>query len=77
MSDEIIKKLWEIKDSIAHEHGYNTEMLVAYLRKRKRPVGRRIVDLSVQREKDDQGDPVDSSGYDGSNPGDCRGLGRQ
>ena len=77
MSDEIIKELWQIKDSIAREHGYDIKRIVAHLRKRERPVGQRIVDLSVRRRKDDQGDPPDSSGHDGSGPGDDPGLGRQ
>ena len=31
MSDEIIEELWLIKDSIAREHDYDIESLVAYL----------------------------------------------
>ena len=32
MSDEIIKELWQIKDNIAREHGYDIDALVAHLR---------------------------------------------
>ena len=64
MSDEIMNELRQIKDSIAHEHGYDIESIVAHLRKRERPAGQRIVDLSVRRRKDDQCDPPDSSGHD-------------
>ena len=35
MADEIIKELWQIKDTIASEHGYEIEALVAHLRARK------------------------------------------
>ena len=36
MSDEIIKELWRIKDSIAREHGNDVRKLAAYLQDRKR-----------------------------------------
>ena len=50
MSDEIIKDLWEIKDRIAREHGYDIDRLVAYLRMRQRPKGHPVVDLRPVRE---------------------------
>ena len=31
MSDKIIEELWQIKDSIAREHDYDIESLVAHL----------------------------------------------
>ena len=31
MSDQIIEELWQIKDSIAREHDYDIESLVAHL----------------------------------------------
>ena len=49
MPDEIIKELWEIKDSIAREHGYDIDRLVAYLRATKRPAGQPVVDLRPAR----------------------------
>ena len=49
MSDEIIKELWQIKDSIAQEHGYDIEALVAYLQTKKRMEGQQVVDLSALR----------------------------
>jgi hypothetical protein len=49
MPDEIIGELWEIKDSIARQHGYDVESLVAHLRSRKRPEGERVVDLRAMR----------------------------
>lgn len=57
MPDSIIKELWETKDDIAREHGYNVEALVAHLRARKRPENQRVVDLRAER---------DSSGHRGS-----------
>lgn len=54
MSDEIIKDLWEIKDSIAREHGYDVEKLVAYLRTRQRTKGHPVVDLRAVREGSNQ-----------------------
>ena len=36
MSDEIIEELWRIKDSIAREHGYDIEALVAYLQSKEK-----------------------------------------
>jgi len=32
MADVIIEELWKIKDSIAQEHGYNLDSLVAHLK---------------------------------------------
>ena len=60
MSDEIIKELWQIKDSIAREHGYDIEALVAHLQTNKRPDGQRVVDLSAIRETAEQGAPADA-----------------
>ena len=45
MPDEIINELWQIKDSIAREHGYDIDALVAYLQAKKRREGQRVVDL--------------------------------
>ena len=50
MSDEIIKDLWEIKDKIAREHGYDIDRLVTFLRTRQRPMGHPVVDLRPVRE---------------------------
>ncbi len=50
MSDEIIKELWQIKDRIAREHGYDIDALVTYLRTKERPEGQRVVDLCAMRE---------------------------
>jgi hypothetical protein len=45
MPDEIIEELWQIKDSIAREHGYDIEALVAHLHTKKRSEDQRVVDL--------------------------------
>ena len=45
MPDEIITELWQIKDSIAREHGYDIDALVAHLQTKKRPKGQQVVDL--------------------------------
>ncbi len=59
MPDEVMKELWEIKDSIAREHGYDIDALVAHLRARERPVGERVVDLAAVRRSTDQAAPAD------------------
>ena len=55
MSDEIIEELWRIKDSIAREHGYDIEALVAYLQSKEKAKGRQIVDLSAIKKTAEQG----------------------
>ena len=55
MSDEIIEELWRIKDSIAREHGYDIEALVAYLQSKEKAEGRRIVNLSAMKKTAEQG----------------------
>ena len=49
MSDEIIRELWQIKDSIAEEHGYDAKALVAHLQNRHQMEGRRVVDLAAMK----------------------------
>ncbi len=60
MPDQIIKELWQIKDSIAREHGYNIEALVAHLQTKERPEGHRVVDLRAMREAAEQEDGGDA-----------------
>ncbi|MCY3868522.1 MAG: hypothetical protein OXG87_03130 [Gemmatimonadetes bacterium] len=55
MSDEIIKELWQVKDSIAQEHGYDIEALVTHLQTKKRTKGQKVVDLSALKENARQG----------------------
>ena len=55
MPDEIIEELWRIKDSIAREHGYDIEALVAYFQNKEKAEGRQIVDLSAMKKTTKQG----------------------
>ncbi len=55
MSDEIIEELWRIKDSIAREHGYDMEALVAYLQSKEKAAGRQVVDLSAMKKTAERG----------------------
>lgn len=48
--DEIITELWQIKEEIAREHGYNVEALAAYLQTKPRREGQRVVDLCSLKE---------------------------
>ena len=57
MPDELIEELWQIKDGIAREHGYDVDALVAHLRTRERMESRRVVDLRAAREAAEQGAP--------------------
>ncbi len=50
MPDEIIKELWQIKDSVAREHDYNIRALVAHLQSKKRGKGQHVVDLGSLRQ---------------------------
>jgi hypothetical protein len=45
MSDEIIRELWQIKDSITREYGYDIDAFVAHLQSRQRTADQRVVDL--------------------------------
>lgn len=60
MSDAIIQELWQIKDRIAQEHGYDLEALVAHLQTKERPEGQRVVDLRALREAAEQRAPADA-----------------
>lgn len=50
MPNEIIEELWQIKDSMAREHGYDIDAFVAHLQNRKRPADRHVVDLRAMKE---------------------------
>jgi len=54
MADEIIKELWEVKDSIANEHGCDVKALVAYLRTKKHAKDRQVVDLRSMKKTAEQ-----------------------
>ncbi len=59
MTDEIINELWEIKDAIAREHGYDLDALAAHLKTRTRPKGQRVVDLDSMKKGPGDGAPAD------------------
>ena len=59
MSDEIIKELWKIKDSVAREYGYDVDRIVAYLQGRPRTTSHQVVDLRAASGKIDRTAPVD------------------
>ena len=50
MPDAIIEELWQIKDSMAREHGYDIDAFVTHLQSRKRPADRQVVDLRAMKE---------------------------
>ena len=50
MPDEIIKELWQIKEDIAREHGYDIDALVAHLRAKERREGQHDADLGSLQE---------------------------
>ena len=50
MPDAIIEELWQIKDSMAREHGYDIDAFVAHLQSRKRGVDRHVFDLHAMKE---------------------------
>ena len=54
MPDEIIEELWQIKDCMAREHGYDIDAFVTHLQSRKRPVDRQVVDLRAMKEAAEQ-----------------------
>lgn len=60
MTDEIIKELWEVKDDIAREHGYDVDALVAHLGAKQRPEAQRVVDLQALRKKAEQDASADA-----------------
>jgi hypothetical protein len=45
MADEIIKELWEVKDAIAQEHGWDINALVTHLREKRHKEDEKVVDL--------------------------------
>ena len=58
MPDELIEELWQIKDGIAREHGYDVDALVAHLRTWERMESRRVVDLRAARGAADYSAPA-------------------
>jgi len=63
-ADTIIKELWQVKDAIALEQGYDIDELVAYLQGKEWSSDRQVLDLRARREVADQGTSMDSSKID-------------
>lgn len=51
MNDEIIREVWQIKDSIGKESAYNLRTLGSLLQQRQRMSNKQLVDLSCLRKK--------------------------
>ena len=64
MPDDIIKELWQIKDSIARRHEYNIDALVTHLQAKERVRGHRVVELRGTTEATEQGVPDISNNAD-------------
>ena len=58
MADEVIEELWEIKEAMAQEYGYDVTRLAADLQRRQQEEAHRIVDLRALREADNQQEPA-------------------
>ena len=56
MPDEIIEELWQIKDALAWEHGYDIGTFVAHLQSRQQADGRQVVDLRAMKEAAERAD---------------------
>ena len=63
MKDEVIAALWEIKEDIAREHGFNVKRLGATLREKDHSYADRVVDWShsKRRESREVGEEHDPS----------------
>jgi hypothetical protein len=51
MADNIIEELWNIKDSIARDHAYSVDDLVAHLKAKGLSLGQKVVDLGAMKHK--------------------------
>ena len=60
MPDEIMQELWQSKDRIAREHGYEIDALVTHLQGKERQRGPHVVDPSATPEIPERGAPTDT-----------------
>ena len=51
MADNIIEELWNIKDSIARDHAYSIDALVAHLKAKGLSLGQQVVDLGAMKQE--------------------------
>lgn len=58
MPDEIIEELWEIKDSIAREHGNDVRKLAAHLQGKKDAESARMTNLGAVDELSETDDSI-------------------
>ncbi|MCY4210795.1 MAG: hypothetical protein OXD47_07195 [Gammaproteobacteria bacterium] len=58
MPDEIIQELWQIKDSMALECGYDIDTLVANLQTRQCTTGQNFFGRCATKEANEQGAPT-------------------
>lgn len=58
MPDEIIEELWEIKDSIAREHGNDVRKLAAHLQGKKDAESVRMTNLGAVDELSETDDSI-------------------
>ena len=59
MVDEILKELWEIKDSIAKEHENDLDALTSWLKKRRISQNRKVINLKALKRLAEQGAALD------------------
>ena len=59
MPDKIIEELWQIKDSMAREYGYDIDAVVAHLQNRQRAADRQVVDLRAIKEAAERADSAE------------------
>ena len=50
MKNEILEELWQVKNQVAFEHGYDIDKLAKELRKKEKSAKRSIVDFSLPHE---------------------------
>ena len=60
MPDEVMQELWQSKDRIAREHGYEMDALVAHLQGKERQRGPQVVDPSATPETAERSAPTDA-----------------
>jgi len=64
MIDKILKELWDAKDNIAKEHGYDLDNLVAYLQFKSKSRSSVFFERTQNKEAE-QGAPVDALPHGG------------
>ena len=60
MADVVMQELWQFKDRIAREQGYEMDALVAHLQGKESQRGPQVVNLSATPETAEGGAPTDA-----------------